>query len=681
MFTFINLSILTALFAISLPLLIHLFNRQRKKKVSFSSIRFLKYLEKQRLKRLKLYEYLLIIIRSLIILMLVFAFARPTLTTKPVFSDEGARTTAVIILDSGLNMRRYDKSGNRHLRALEILSQIKKNFKTEDQVYIIPSSDPENVLNSASEVQEQQASFQSGKWGSCFQSALQLFMEHPNFNEELYIISDFQFQHNEFQQNIEQFAQAKIYFIKIGDLPVKNISIDTVEIQSQILEINKPIFLDISVKSSNLEKPHPVEIHLFVNEKRVSHRRILIAANKTEVVPMSFLPQNSGFSSGYIEISDDDFLADNRYYFVLNIPSEIKILYVDTKPSPYLLAAVQSLSNHSNISLDMSTYIAWAGYSFQKYDVIWLSNIPKLSEQIQNRLKNYLNRGSALVLMPGLNTIPSEFNILTKRLAVPIKLTEIIQTQSSQKFYTLRQPDWDHPLFNGLFRTTEPEIENPHFYRYFKTVLSDKNKRILNFQNGHPFLVHVDTEKEQIFFFSSYIDDDWTNFQYRGLFLPLLSRLMYFAVSASSQATISHRVGKPKYVTIKDHGDKSKFYLHNNGGSRTTIVPKIFDQTYQFKLSELNKPGLYKIKAEDQLISIVPVNCETNTLEEPYINIYSMKKQISQIEVFNEDQDFTENIKESRFGMELWKLFLLFSVVLILTEFILIKSMEGKHKV
>lgn len=419
---------------------------------------------------------------------------------------------------------------------------------------------------------------------------------------------------------------------------------------------------------------------MFVDNKRVSHRRILMGSNQTKIVPMSFLPQNSGFTSGYIEISDDDLLADNRYYFVVNIPSEIKILFVDDQPSPFLLAAMQSLSNQSNISLNISKYNTWAGHSFQKYDVIWLSNIPKLSTEIQNRLKTFSEKGGTLVLMPGLNTIPSEFNALAKRLSYSLQITEIIETKSSKEFYSFTQPDLDHPLFSGLFRTMEPDIEEPRFYRYFKTIIPAETRRIFSFQNGDPFLVQFDINEGRSFFFSSYIEDDWTDFQYRGLFLPLLSRLMYYAVSASSHSDLSGRVGKPIIITSKDHGSNEKFYLYDDDENRSTIVPKILNQTYQFKLSNLNKPGLYKIKTENQLIYAIPVNCESRIIDEPHLDLQSILEEVPQTGLFSENQEFAEVVKETRFGMELWKLFILFSLLLIITELFLIKNMEGKQR-
>ena len=235
-------------------------------------------------------------------------------------------------------------------------------------------------------------------------------------------------------------------------------------------------------------------------------------------------------------------------------------------------------------------------------------------------------------------------------------------------------------MFNGLFRTSDPDIEDPRFYRYFKIISPAVAKRILSFQNGDPFLLQLDNREGLSFLFSSYIDDDWTDFQYRGLFLPILSRLIYFGISASSQADLSTQVGKERIVVTKNHRSSSKFYIQDSEGEKSTILPKIIDQTYQFKLFKLNKPGLYQIQAENQLISIIPVNCNISRINEPYIDLRSMTETIPLIKIFTEDQEFTESIRQARFGMELWKLCVILSLCLIVAELFFIKNMEGKRR-
>ena len=127
MFTFLNSIILSALFAALIPLLIHLFNKQKTKKIKFSSLRFLKKLEKHRLKKVKIYQILLILIRTLLIILLILAFARPTFTgVWSVLQEPSANTTALIILDVSLR------------KVQEIVEQIKTQWH---QIHLIVLAD------------------------------------------------------------------------------------------------------------------------------------------------------------------------------------------------------------------------------------------------------------------------------------------------------------------------------------------------------------------------------------------------------------------------------------------------------------------------------------------------------------------------------------------------------------
>ena len=62
---------------ISIPLIIHLLNKRNIITVDFSSIRFLKALETESIRRLKFLQILLMILRTLVILFIILMMTRP----------------------------------------------------------------------------------------------------------------------------------------------------------------------------------------------------------------------------------------------------------------------------------------------------------------------------------------------------------------------------------------------------------------------------------------------------------------------------------------------------------------------------------------------------------------------------------------------------------------------------
>ena len=77
-----NPQLLYALFAIAIPIIIHLFNFRKFEPIYFSSIRFLKDIKEQNQKKSKLKNILILLSRILAIVFLVLAFSKPYIPSE-----------------------------------------------------------------------------------------------------------------------------------------------------------------------------------------------------------------------------------------------------------------------------------------------------------------------------------------------------------------------------------------------------------------------------------------------------------------------------------------------------------------------------------------------------------------------------------------------------------------------
>jgi hypothetical protein len=115
--TFLNPVVLLGLAAAAIPLILHLLNLRKLRTIEFSSLRFLKELQQTKIRRLKLRQIILLIIRTLIIVFIVLTFARPTLHGTFFGSGSQAHSTMVIILDNTFSMSAADNHGERFKQA------------------------------------------------------------------------------------------------------------------------------------------------------------------------------------------------------------------------------------------------------------------------------------------------------------------------------------------------------------------------------------------------------------------------------------------------------------------------------------------------------------------------------------------------------------------------------------
>src|ERR1700682_6293510 len=97
---------LWGLFAVALPILVHLFNRRRPRPLPFGAIEFVLRSQRQRARRLRLRQILLLALRCLLIAAVVLALRRPSIKPKGALAAQasGPQATAPV-LDASLSMR------------------------------------------------------------------------------------------------------------------------------------------------------------------------------------------------------------------------------------------------------------------------------------------------------------------------------------------------------------------------------------------------------------------------------------------------------------------------------------------------------------------------------------------------------------------------------------------------
>jgi hypothetical protein len=197
---FLNTTILLLTTLAIIPILIHLFNRQRVKRIKFSSIRYLKSLQKTRMRRLKIKQLILLVLRTLIILMLVLAFARPA--TEGSYSSalgSAAQASVVMLVDNSLSMSTETKEGSLFELARHEASKTMDNFAAKDEIALIsfnqePKAETNGFTTNHAFARKALNSLQPTRIGTepskAIDNALELLSQSNNYVKEIYIFSD-----------------------------------------------------------------------------------------------------------------------------------------------------------------------------------------------------------------------------------------------------------------------------------------------------------------------------------------------------------------------------------------------------------------------------------------------------------------------------------------------------------
>ena len=245
---FLNPAVLFGLLAASIPVLIHLLNLRKLKRIEFSTLAFLKELQKNKIRKIKLKQWLLLALRVLIILFLVMAFARPTIKGIAIGgTTSAAKTTAVFILDDTFSMSVVDANGSYLNQAKSMILELLKELQEGDDAALVLVSDKSNreikttgnLAAFEKEVNSVQISYASGLLHNAIVKAAKILGESKNFNKEIYILSDFQSGRLYDAGTLSDLSEllnenVRLYTFNYSGKEVFNLGIDRLKIDNQI---------------------------------------------------------------------------------------------------------------------------------------------------------------------------------------------------------------------------------------------------------------------------------------------------------------------------------------------------------------------------------------------------------------------------------------------------------------
>src|SRR5678815_1595123 len=106
--SFLNPIMLAGLAAISVPIIIHLLNRRKFRKVVWAAMKFLQNAVEQNQRRMRIEDLILLALRCLLLALLAIALARPAIISDAAAVFGQSKVTGVIILDNSRSMGMSD---------------------------------------------------------------------------------------------------------------------------------------------------------------------------------------------------------------------------------------------------------------------------------------------------------------------------------------------------------------------------------------------------------------------------------------------------------------------------------------------------------------------------------------------------------------------------------------------
>ena len=677
---FLNPTILLGLLAASIPIVLHFLNLRKIKRIEFSTLSFLKELQKSKIRKIKIKQLLLLLLRILIILFLVASFARPTLESNTLGAvGSKVKTTAVFVLDNSFSMSVVNENGSYLNQAKEKIKNIISNFQSGDELFLILTSElgeRAETFTTYKEIENVEISTVTKPLVNSLKTAAQIFKASNNFNKEIFVFSDFQksafFEKDSsgFSLNIEE---TKFYLFDFSGNQVKNFSLNNINYENQIFEQQKEIGITTEVNPNGNKIESDKLISLFFNNNRVAQKNITISNNRSELTNFQVTIDNTGLVEVLAAIEEDAVEQDNIFYSHFFVPSDISLLLVNSaKENSKFIRAALSTSRNTRFKIKEIHPNEFMNSNLNSYNTIII--IGHELHEYSNQLEEYIKNGGNILLFPKEGTILSDLNKLLRNLNLP-RTKNVVSLGEANSVIEFEKIDFEHPIFNGLFAENKQEIESPQIYKYLKFNVSSYGREIITLQDNSAFLSEYNIGKGKILFFGTSPLLSWSTLPLKNIFAPLIIRSVNY-LNTNIDAEDKWFAGNEIDVNISKR-KSSQIKVLKPDGSTELINLKDAAGNY-FKYKNSSGVGTYKFFADDQLLDVKSIN--VNPLESNFETIL-MNEFTDQIEASNNSvvniipsDDYLTKITTSRYGSELWKLFLIIALLLALVEMYIARS-------
>lgn len=680
---FLNPFVLFGLLASTIPIIIHLINLRKQKKVEFSSLKFLKELQNTKIRNIKLRQILLLILRTLLITFIVLAFARPTIQNSIPGFVSYANTNTGLIIDNSFSMDLSDLSGNRFRQTRNVFNNFINNLEDGDKLFVGGTNSKQyQNLELSSNKNELTTLFQNikietsdSKINELLSNSNLVFEENKELNSDIFIISDWQ---KNFINKIDTFKTnnfKQISFIKIGqEFNSKNLSIDSIKLITSIFQEKKPVELDVYISNHSESSSNNNLLTLKFNNNRVAQKTFNVDANKSSVISISGVPNSQGAIKAVMEIDNDDILQDNKFYFGFIIPSQPNVLLISDVNRSFTEIALRTRNSDDNIRIINSK--EFSAINLTEFNII-VNTSKDLSKNDLSRLEKYIEQGGNALLFGSelTNQLESFYNKIGFN---DIKLDSF---KNKIKFDRVEKL---HPLFSGMFQgDSDPKsiIESPEIQK----LLSLNGGFPLIMANGKPFLNELEYGNGKVLYFAVSQNMKWSNFPLTGLFPALLNRSIIYLSGGKGNFYQTNNLDKIIINIPKNIALDNNFVLVSPSGIESNLKGSELPSGSVVIFNDLEEVGTYFLKnSGNKFVAVFAINHNPdesvldyhskNELEE----IISYKFPNTFVNILDDYNELDLKSLRANLGTELWQIFLILALLCGLAELFVQKAYKNE---
>lgn len=665
---------LFALFAIAIPIIIHLFNFRKFKKIYFSNVSFLREVKKESQSKSKLKHLLILCSRILAITFLVLAFAQPFIPSAN--SATNVNNVVGIYIDNSFSMESVGENGSllseAKTKAVELVKSYAKTdkFVVCDNKFAAGSQRLLTAEEAIDKIEELEITPESRLLSTVFLRIAESLNNTTNdkTNKTIVVLSDLQKSTSDVA-NIVADSTIQTYFLPTQTSEKTNLYVDSCWFENPTHLYLQQEKLQVRIKNHSTQDLENIPLKLYINDKLIAPASFSVKANDKTIVTLNYQNHTKGIQAGKIELSDAPVTMDDAFYFSYLIASTINVLEIAEKealPNVKAIFSTDSLFKFSSYAAEQLDYSA-----IKRSNLVVLNGLSNISSGLASSIKNFVENGGSLVVIPA-----KEIDFASYQTFLSLLQTNHF-TSIDTTSLKVSEVNYTHPLYASVFEgRPAANINLPTVTAHYKLSAGATNYRnnLLLLKNNEAVLTEYKIKKGTVYLSSISFDESAGNFTKHALLVPTLYNMALLS-----------QLNYPLFYTIGSNEALTLNHIENEGSLRITttdfeLIPKTkneLENTSVFVTHGISKAGNYSLQSVTTKLGLaynysrLESDLTDYSIEE--INDLAISNQLNVAVIGSENTSIKSAINDLQNGKKYWKICIILALLFLAIEIALIK--------
>jgi Aerotolerance regulator N-terminal len=688
---FLSANVLWGLLAMAIPLIVHLFNFRRTKKVYFSNVALLKTVETNASAFRKLMHLLIMLCRMLFIAALVMAFAQPLWSKAKKGLNAKPLGINGLYLDNSLSMQNITDN-KRYLdlailRIDELLSLF--NRATNLQMVTNDFEGNDQFITSTAKIKDRLTTVDFSEQARSINQVYKRMhsvaeKNRPSAENHFFMFSDYQKSTAGTLEDIKVNPNDKLYIVPIAGSSSPNVFIDSTWLSVPMIREMQYNTLHVKVFNSGEKKVEKLPLKLSIDGVQASTSTVTIGPNQSAEATFKFTVKGKGEHRGKIEFNDQPIVFDNSFHFVLNASPSIKVLHLYNQKSP---------ENYIGKIYSNDSLFSYTSYAASVFDPAMVSNanlvvlegLNTIEGDLRANLIKFVNAGGSLCVIPSESPNAASYNGFLNPMGISGLSTNNVAA-APQNFIEVAEPDKGTPFYDDVFEKGTFNAVTSLPKALPKLTWQGVAERLLIFKNGKPFLTKTRVRAGQIYLLASGLQSKLGDFGEHAFYVPTFYKM---ASLSAKMDRIAYNFNEENISFFMPNAPKNANYKLRNGKLELIPIQKLIDNTLSLTLpkaadlgEQMNfNSGYYEllidnkkvrtlafnhVAAESKMERYTPTELKKIFANQPNVKVYDS--------IF--DDGFKTAFADTSQGKPLWKYFVILALVFLFIEILLARYLK-----